>query len=304
MHHFLLILFIGFSGLSFASPSQCNKACLYQLADGYFDAMLKHDAHYDGIADHVKFSENGVLLEVGDGLWNTINGVRGYDLKVADEAIGEVLRIDVVEEHGHPAIIAARFKVEHKQITEIETVLSRKIDNSPFPVTEGYTQPHELWSKTIPQEKRQSRDELIKVANGYFETIQLNDGKLFTKFADDCNRVENGLLTTNTNIPNYEIAKMGCAEQFELGQYIYDDRLRDRRFPLVDQATGVVVAAAFMDHSGKVYEFNWTDGTPKTSIFHYPHSFILLELFKIEEGAIRRVEAVFSSMPYNTVSVW
>ncbi len=303
--HSILLVCIGLSSpVISADSSTCDRACLYQIADSYFDAMVKHDQQLAPLAGQVKFSENGVLLDVGDGLWNTINAVRGYDLKIADVKNGQVARIDVVEEHGHPAIIAARFQVKNKQITEIETVLSRKIDNSPFPVTEGYNTPHPIWSQDIIPADRMTRDSLVNVADGYFETIQLNDGTLFTRFADDCNRVENGLLTTNTTIPNYEIAEMGCAEQFELGQYIYDDRLRDRRYPIIDEEKGVVLAAAFMDHSGKVYHFNWTDGTPKTSIFHYPHSFILIELFKIEDQAIKRVEAVFSSMPYNTASVW
>jgi len=282
----------------------CDRACLYRIADAYFDAMVKKDVSSAPLADDVRFSENGILLNVGDGLWNTISGVRGYDLKVADPATGQVARIDVVEEHGVPGIIAARFKVNNGLITEIETVLTRRIDNSPFPVTDGYDTPHPLWSETVPVERRNQRARMISVADGYFDTIQLNDGTLFTNFSEDCNRVENGLLTTNTEIPGYDIAQMGCAEQFELGQYIYDDRLRDRRYPLVDEEKGVVVSAAFMDHSGSVYEFEWTDGTPQTSIFFYPHSFILIELFKVEDNAIRRVEAVFASMPYNMPSVW
>jgi hypothetical protein len=282
----------------------CDRTCLYEIADTYFDAMVKKDVSHAPLAKDVKFSENGILLSVGDGLWNTISGVRGYDLKVADPANGQVARIDVVEEHGFPAIIAARFKVVDKQITEIETILTRKIDNSPFPVTDGYDTPHALWSEDVPLERRNQRFRMISVADGYFDTIQLNDGTLFTNFADDCNRVENGLLTTNTDIPGYDIAKMGCAEQFELGQYIYDDRLRNRRYPLVDEEKGVVLSAAFMDHTGSVYELEWTDGTPQKSIFFYPHSFILIELFKVEDNAIRRVEAVFASMPYNMPSVW
>jgi hypothetical protein len=239
------------------------------------------------------------------GLWNTISGKRNYNLKLADPAQGQVAVIEVVEEHGTPAIVAIRFKVVDKQITEIESMLSRKIDTSPFPVTEGYTTPHKLWSTPIAPAQRQQRPRLISVADGYFDTIQLNDGTLFTQFTDDCDRVENGLLTThNATIPNYDIAKLGCADQFKLGQYIYDDRLRDRRFPLVDEEMGVVLAAGFMDHTGRVVDVTWTDGTKQKSIFFYPHSFILIELFKIENNAIRRVEAVFASMPYNMPSVW
>lgn len=283
----------------------CDRICLYDIADRYMQALVKKDISQAPLAGEVKFTENGVQLQVGDGLWNTIDGLRGYNLKVAEPARGQVALIDVVEEHGHPAIIALRFKVEHREITEIETVLSRKIDTSPFPATEGYETPSPLWSEDIPAGERHARPRLVSVADGYFDTLQLNDGTLFTHFTEDCNRVENGLLTTNNdNIPDYDIAKMGCEEQFLLGQYIYDDRLRDRRYPLVDIEKGVVLAAGFMDHTGEKYNITWTDGTAQQSVFFYPHSFIYLELFKIENNKIRLVESVFASMPYNMPSIW
>lgn len=289
----------------FAASPDCDRACLYALADQYVAAMVDKNASNAPLAADVKFTENGVQMQIPDGLWNTISAVRGYDLKIADVSAGQVAVIDVVEEHGTPGIVALRFKVVNREITEVESVLSRKIDTSPFPVTEGLTSPHALWSEDVPAARRNQRERMISVADGYFDTLQLNDGKLFTNFTDDCDRIENGLLTTNNpNIPNYDVAKLGCADQFRLGQYIYDDRLRDRRYPLVDEEKGVVLAAGFMDHTGKVYDFEWTDGTKQRSIFFYPHSFIYLELFKVEDNAIRRVESVFASMPYNMPSVW
>jgi hypothetical protein len=98
---------------------------------------------------------------------------------------------------------------------------------------------------------------------------------------------------------------MGCAEQFRLGQYIYDDRLRDRRYPLVDEEKGIVLAGGFIDHCGKTLDVTWTDGVTKTkSVFHFPHSFALLEIFKITGGKIAGVEAVFVTVPYNMPSAW
>jgi hypothetical protein len=289
----------------FAADADCDRACLYDIAGRYVDALVNHDISRAPLARAMKFTENGVQMQLPDGLWNTISAVRGYDLKIADPRAGQVAVIDVVEEHGVPGIVALRFNVENREITEVESVLSRKIDTSPFPVTDGLTQPDPVWAEDVPANRRNQRERMISVADGYFDTLQLNDGTLFAQFTDDCNRVENGLLTTNNpNIPNYDVAKMGCADQFRLGQYIYDDRLRDRRYPLVDEEKGIVLAAGFMDHTGKVYDFEWTDGTKQRSIFFYPHSFIYLELFKVENNAIRRVESVFASMPYNMPSVW
>ncbi|HTR00775.1 MAG TPA: hypothetical protein VMH83_12325 [Candidatus Acidoferrum sp.] len=284
----------------------CDRACLNEFADVYLDAMLKHDVSRLPLAKDVKFTENGVQMKVGDGLWNTINGKRNYNLRLADPSQAQVALVEVVTEHDTPAILATRMKIADGKIAEIETVLSRKIDTSPFPATDGLEHSSPLWAQTVPEAKRVRRERMISIADGYFNTIQQNDGHLFTDFTDDCDRVENGLQTThNGKIADYDIAKMGCADQFKLGQYIYDDRLRDRRFPLVDEEKGIVLAAGFMDHSGKIVDVTWTDGKTKAkSVFFYPHSFILIELFKIDGNAIKRVEAVFASMPYNMPTVW
>ena len=57
-------------------------------------------------------------------------------------------------------------------------------------------------------------------------------------------------------------------------------------------------------YTGRLVDLTWTDGTPARSVFHYPHSFVLLELFKIVDGKIAGVEAVFVTVPYNMVSAW
>ncbi len=72
---------------------------------------------------------------------------------------------------------------------------------------------------------------MIAIANGYFDTIQRNDGTLHTAFSDDCNRREDGFQTTNRKDDTWgDITHLGCGQQFKLGWYRFDDRLRARRF--------------------------------------------------------------------------
>jgi hypothetical protein len=89
-----------------------------------------------------------------------------------------------------------------------------------------------------------------------------------------------------------------------MGQYLYDDRVRDRRFPVVDEERGIVLAAGFIDHEGRIGDFRLTDGSTRTSMFRRPHSFALLEAFKIKGGRIAQVEASFITVPYNMPSPW
>jgi hypothetical protein len=283
-----------------------TRAELYAAAETYLSALVAHDVAALKLAPGAVFTENNVQIRLGDGLWNTITARRDYyDLKCADLTTGQVSWIGIIEERGHPAIMMMRLAVTADgALSEIETIVNREHEFGPFPNFDGYDTPRPLLLADVPEDQRSSREELIRVANGYFDTIELNDGTLHTEFTDECNRIENGLQTTNTQIEGYPIASMGTADQFRLGQYIYDDRLRDRRYPLVDEEKGIVCAAGFIDHAGKVIDVTWTDGSVHKSIFHFPHSFVLLELFKIVGGKIAEVEAVFVTVPYNMVSPW
>lgn len=287
------------------APEPQTRQQLYAHADAYLAALAARDPSRLPWADQVIFTENNVQLMIGDGAWNTVSAVRdSYDLKAADLQTGQVSWFGIVEEHGVPAIMALRLAVVDGRIAEAETIICRRVDLSPFPSVETYHAPRPLMLADVPPEQRRARARMIAVADGYFDTLQLNDGTLFTEFTDDCDRIENGLQTTNTHIDDYPIAQMGTADQFRLGQYIYDDRLRGRRFPLVDEEKGLVLAAGFIDHCGKVVDVTWTDGSRHRSVFHYPHSFALLELFKIVDGKIAGVEAVFITIPYNMASPW
>ena len=280
---------------------------LYACAEAYLDALEAKRPSGLAWADDAIFSENNVRLEIGDGLWNTISARRrGYDLKAADPATGQVSWFGIVEEHGHPAIMALRLRLADGRIAEAETIVCRKVDLSPFPGIATYVAPRDLMLADVPHAQRRPRAEMIAIADGYFDTIQLNDGTLHTEFTDDCERIENGVQTTNNAAAfgDYPIAGLGCAEQFRMGHFKFDDRLRDRRFPLVDEEKGLVLAGGFIDHTGRLVDLVWTDGTPARSVFHYPHSFVLLELFKIVDGRIAGVEAVFVTVPYNMVSAW
>ena len=282
-----------------------DRALLYDRMEAFLDALVRRDATRVPWSDGAVITENNVRLEPGDGIWNTVDGRRGYDLKMADPSTGQVAWFGVIEEHGHPAIMALRLKLDGERIAEAEAIVTRKVENSPFPSIDTYIEPRPLMLADVPPERRVAREAMIANANGYFDTLQLNDGTLRTRFTDDCDRIENGMQTThNPDFPNYPIAAYGCREQFELGQYRYDDRLRARRFPLVDEEKGLVLAGGFIDHCGKLVDFTWTDGTPVKSFFHFPHSYCLLEAFKIVDDAIAGVEAVFIDVPYHMPSPW
>ncbi len=89
-----------------------------------------------------------------------------------------------------------------------------------------------------------------------------------------------------------------------MGYYRYNDRLRGRRFPLVDEERGLVLAGGFIDKMGRNGDYRLTDGTMAKPVVYRPHTFYLLELFKIKDGAIEQIEANFITVPYNMPSPW
>jgi hypothetical protein len=282
----------------------CQRACLYAQLDTYLAALKAHDPARVQWAAAVRNTENNVELRPGDGLWGTLTALDAYEMRFADPATGHVVVFGVVEETTTRAPYATRLKIVEGSVAEVETIVVRPQDAG-IPFVTADIKPLPVWSEMIPAARRTPRQQMIDAANGYFDTLQRNSGKLFVQFTDNCERRENGKRSTNLTEPDLDpLWKLGCADQFRVGQYLYDDRLRDRRFLAVDEERGIVLAAGFIDHEGRIGDFRLTDGSTRTSIFRRPHSFVLLEAFKIKEGKIEQVEAVFITVPYNMPSPW
>ena len=334
----LAIAFVGTmaSAVSAQAPKitpTCDRACLEGYVDRYLDAMLANEVNPKLFARDVKFTENGVRLPLGnEGLWFGMSGKGKYKFYVPDVETQQVAFIGTVIENtrgrganngeGDKVAIALRLKIVGGVITEVEQLAVRP--DTPLggrggaraggagaaggaqPAAGGRAaggaappaapagrgagpgaggtgdrvdamgQPHPVFREVIPEAKRASREDLIETANYYFTGLARNDGKGYYPFTADCERFENGFSTTQTN----------CKAQFENTLRGIVSRIRDRRFVAVDRERGIVFAFAFFDHDN----INWT--------------WQLGELFKIENGQIRRVEAVFHRAPYGIPSGW
>jgi hypothetical protein len=283
----------------------CNRQCLYVFLDQYLHALSAKAPGDVPWAKVVKNTENNVELRVGDGLWNTISGWGTYNLRFADPQNGQVGFFGEVKETRATSAYALRLRVVDGKISEVETVVRRAEGGGPFPNPPNLVDKPVL-NEMVPPDHRVPPARLIALADGYFNTLQLNDGKLFTEFTDDCNRVENGLQTTHNPdlMKTIPVANLGCADAFRMGNYRYDTALRARRFPLVDEERQLVLATGFIDHSGGLATFKLTDGTVIDSPMRTPSTLCLMELFRIQDGKIRQIEAVFIGVPYGMPSPW
>lgn len=291
---------------SAAFALSCDRNCLYGVLDQYLGALARRDIALVPWAPVVRNSENNVMLPVGDGLWGTLTKLGSYQLKMADPDTGEVGYFGAVEENGAVSPFALRLKVVQKQVVEVETLVRRKADEANYMADPEFID-KPIFNEVIPAASQLPRERLISIADGYFDTLQLNDGTLFTQFDPKCDRTENGFRTTNNPdaVRFSPIMALGCEAQFRTGNFRYDDRLRARRFPLVDVERGLVLASAFIDHAGRLGDYTLANGEKATSRYRRPHSYYLLELFKITpQGKIRQIEAVFMTVPYRMPSPW
>lgn len=286
-----------------ARPALADRAALYAVLDGYLAALSARDPSLAAWAPVVRNTENNVALMVGDGLWNTITGQGPYDLRFADVATGQVGLFTTVTETQETSACALRLGIRDGRIAEVETLVVRQLDSG-LKFEPQLFERKPVMEEIVPEESRVSRERMIALADGYFNTLERNDGTILTRIHQDCNRVENGLQTTNNPEFFIPVAHLGCEEQMRLGNYLYDDRLRGRRFPLVDEERGIVLSGVFIDHSGKLGDYELTDGTKVTSPLRRPHSFYMLEAFKIRDGMIEQIEADFITVPYHMPSLW
>jgi len=305
---FLLAATMAYGADRPAAPSSvpldrsCDRACLYRSLDGFLEALRQRDPWRTAWSKDALYTENNVAMPLGEGLWGTLTKLEAYDLRLADPSNGQVAMFGAVNERGAISPFVVRLEVRDGAIRRAEMLVRRKA-SEPRMMADPKFEKKPIFDEVIPATDRLPRARLISIADGYFDTLQLNDGTLFTQFDDLCNRVENGVQTTN----NPELKQtspslaMGCAEQFRLGYFRYDDRLRDRRYDLVDEERGLVLARAMMDHSGRLQTFKLTNGSVETSRYLSPHSYYMFELFKITpQGKIRQIEAGFLTVPYYT----
>ena len=300
--------------------SQCNRSCLEGFVDRYLDAVVAHDPSTLAFAADLRFSENGQRLEIGDGLWRSMQSKGNYRLFVSDTTAGQVAFIGTINEQHRdpnaatPALIALRLKIEADTISEVEQFIVRSVEAAQR--VEAMASPHPVYLETVPENERMTRVDLITTANKYFTGMQQNDGKGDYPFTDDCNRIENGRQSTNVPTPQGETrpdpatatgysGQWSCREQFESGLLYFVTRIRDRRFVAVDQERGLVFSFVFFDHSaGDTRNFTLPSGRAVTAGPVQPWTWQIAELFKVENGQLRQIEAILERSPYGMLSGW
>ena len=304
-----------------SGQADCNAQCLTNIAETYMEALGARgepnlpsganpvyytdprDTSSVPWSDQVYFTEDQVPMMIGDSLWGSLTAYGPQATIIPDEQSGNVAWFGWVEEHGLPAYYAMRMQVENSKVSEVETVVARREEPGLYSedVKNQATFPDLMG--TVPAGDRSSRERLIDIAQGYFSTLQQNDGTFFADFSPNCSWYENGASVADS-VP--DLVGQGCRRLLEIGYFKPIDRVRDRAFPVVDEARGLVVAISTRDQNNHNVTWRTSDGVERhiDDVIYYSHSRGTIELLKIEGGQITAIRTISNFLPYYMPSPW
>jgi hypothetical protein len=172
----------------------CTRELLKATVDKYFSALAAHDPSMLPVAANAKFTENGKMLELGGGLWQTAGMVK-YAHSALDVQTCTSVSESVVPDGTQDIPFGLRLKLEAQQITEVETIAVRpgdyKVFGRDFPSNTGAiiaSADTVKWAEVVPEAMRTPRAEIEGWINKYFKMFPRGGCNL----ASNCQRLENG----------------------------------------------------------------------------------------------------------------
>jgi hypothetical protein len=283
----------------------CDRNCLIGVSEAYLAAMVAHDPSKAPVAATARFTENTKVTKLGEGsAWTNVTGVQNYKLYVADPGAGQIALYTVLSGKERDAIYTLRMKVQNRLLTEIESVYVG-IGQSGMASLDNLKVVAPVWNEVLPAAKRRSREEMIAITDRYFATLE--DGhKDYIPFTDDCLRVENGTITAG-NTRGQGIGAMGCKENLNQNIWSYITHVKPRNYLAVDVERGLVSGMFMFRHAGTQSSYVNDKGqtVPFSAAMLKKQAVVISELFKIEDGRIRRIEAVMTgNLDLDTSSGW
>jgi len=283
---------------------------LEDLLDRYAAALASRNPRALPMSPRVRFTENAQELALDEGLWATATACNPHQIRFVDPESGQAGFMAVVTEHTEPTCVTVRLKVEQGTITEIEQFVVRRRASLFNP--DGFVR--ESLFRAIEPAKRASRSVLAQMPHRYFDGIERDDGSIIP-VRDDCLRLENGVQTvlagesdfaSSTASQGFNLFRMGVAEQISTGFFAFLPRIRDRRVPVVDEERGMALAVCVFDHPGRITEVTVKGFGPLKlpPLFCAPFSGLVAELFQVEDGLIRAINATIDFAPYGFRTGW
>jgi hypothetical protein len=288
-----------------AAPDPCNRTCLKDLASSYVAALVAHDPSKVPLAADVKFVENVTPMKPGEGLWKTASEApTTFAIYVPDPVSGQVGFIGMMKAGGKPIELALRLKVRHGQIVEAEHLVASNLRDT---MLANLHTPRAGLLAVVPKDQRSSHAQLLKTGATYYEALVKGDGSL-SPFADDCERHENGMITTGNAMMGAPAGspKLGCATQLNTKVMSYIKRIEPRRVWIADTETGLVFGLSQFRHPMKEDHVDIVGypGVTSVPMKFKPFDLPAAHIFKISGGKIHEIEAMGFTAPYDSKTGW
>ena len=265
------------------AASDCGRDCLRGFVSQYLNALVSHNPRALPVAANVRFTEDSVTMPLGEGLWKSATGLRGYRLDVLDARAGIAASQVVVNAGESPALLVLRLKVADGKITEIETMVTHTQKEGGLFKIDGLETPGKAMTMTPDRTRLASREDAIKLAEFYPAGLKVGSFvDVNAPFAADAYRVENGVITAGAGC-----SRAGC-ENVKT-QTIMKHPEITHRVEAVDEDLGIVLLRMNFGNTGSYGPGN---------------ALIVWEAFKVYGGQIHAVEAFMKIMPAATGSGW
>ncbi len=246
----------------------CTRENLQAITDSFFTALEANKPSSLPLASGVRYTENGITVEIGKGVWEAAARTT-FKRKMVDTQKCGTHTQAVIEEKGQekPILYGVRLKVDKEKISEIEAIVVRGAQVLDVPAI--LATKDQDWEAILPPEQRSSRLAMMAAADDYFELFVKEKKRKVSDLAYSgfCDRWENGAITTkggmnqDVPMPRHDCSPEGFADMTETHG--------PRRF-LVDEETGIVVAYVLFNNM-------WPD-------FH---------MFKMNNGLVVWIQAYF-----------
>jgi hypothetical protein len=199
-------------------------------------------------------------------------------------------------------LLGLRLKARRNELCEAEALVARW--GNPLWGPDSLRQPRPELIEAIPPDALDSRVKAVALANAYFDAVELDNGDL-VPLDPGCTRITNGVQTTLNQAGN-GVFRLPVNEGLSSGFYSYISQIRDRRFPVYDELTGVLMSIAVFDHPALVRSVmvQGIGAQQLPPFLQKPSSAVAFEAFKIQSGRIRQIEAVEEFLPYGAKTGW
>lgn len=260
---------LGNAGGAMAAGSACDVKCLQGIMDRYLSQLVKHDARPLPVTGDLIAIENAQPVKLGEGSWQTVTSYPVPGQTFADPLTGQVVHYTATTgSDGKIGSLFVRLKAVDSKIVESE-IFSRGSYTAEGQETAGLLEPDILYPATVPEARRSTREQLMKIVGLYMDGISQHSGAVFPAGAR-CDRYQAGNKFTNVQA-NLDRGGGTCQTSMD---HLKGQDVVNRRIAVVDAERGIVVVLFVIPHGER---------TPKGATN-------VAEVFKIVDGKVRSIE--------------